>query len=74
MAKPDKPQEKPDPAAARQILAPCYIRDQPSGGLSITFQVSPEIAARLKSRGGSMDLARYVYENILKGAIAGHVY
>lgn len=67
---PGKEDKKADPAPR----APCFVRDQPGGGLSVTFQVGPLETARLKSRAGPMDLSRYIYENILKQAISSAVF
>ena len=64
--------EKPEPS--KPPLAPCYCRGQPSGGLSVTFQIGPFETARLKSRAGPMDLNRYLWENVLKQAISSAVF
>lgn len=53
---------------------PCVVRNQPSGGLSVTFQIDVPTAARLKSRAQTQDLARYIYENVIKPAVSTHVY
>lgn len=58
----------------RVPTVPCVVRNQPSGGLSVTFQIDAPTTARLKGRAQSMDLARYIYENILKPAVSTHVY
>lgn len=67
---PGKEDKKADPAPR----APCFVRDQPGGGLSVTFQVDAQTTARLKARAQSMDLSRYIYENILKPAVSTHVF
>jgi hypothetical protein len=45
------------------------------GGLSVTFQIrDPVTVGRLKARAGPLDLATYLYENILRRAIDAHVW
>lgn len=58
----------------RTPSVPCVVRNQPSGGLSVTFQIDAPTAARLKARAQSMELSRYIFENILKPAVSTHVY
>lgn len=53
---------------------PCEVVDRPDGGLSVTVQVDSTIAQRLRLRAQTMPLDRYLWENILKRAIADHVY
>ena len=63
------------PPRERPHTAPCYVRDQPMGGLSVTFQIrDPVTVGRLKARAGPLDLATYLYENILRRAIDAHVW
>lgn len=44
------------------------------GKVYCVFEIAPELMPRLKSRSGPIDLARYLWENILYRAIIGHIY
>lgn len=56
------------------VQSPCFVKDQPSGGLSVTFQIDKITADRIKRKAGTMDISRFIYENIIKGAVSGAVY
>lgn len=60
--------------APKLPVVPCYCKSQPSGGLSVTFQIGPLETQRLKSRAGPMPLDRYLWENVLKQAISSAVF
>ena len=70
MATNPTPQPTPKPKTTDMK---CHVRDQPHGGLSVTFQIEEFYAKRIKLRAGPMPLDRYIWENIIKRAVADHV-
>jgi hypothetical protein len=62
------------PVAPKSVYPKCYVEDNEDGGLLVQFYVGPIEAKRLKSRAQQMDMARYIYENILFRAVNDHVY
>lgn len=52
----------------------CMTKTQPDNGIQVTFLIEPEAAKRLMKKAGTMPLARYLWENILKQAIDTHVF
>lgn len=52
----------------------CRVELQPDGKLVVSFLVDELATRRLRSRAGAMDLATYLWENILKRAVVDHVY
>lgn len=64
----------PPPIPAPAPLPICEVVDGPNGGLYCTIYIQPDAAKRHKARAGTMDLSRYLWENILKRAITDSVY
>ena len=62
------------PPSPIKPLYPCHVKDQPSGGLSVTFQLSPMDVQRLKNKAYTKPLAEWLYENVLKQAISSALY
>ena len=52
----------------------CEVVDQPDGSVIITLRVDAQPMKRHRSRAGTMDLSRYMWENILKRAVIDSVY
>ena len=71
-AQKESKQIEPQPQSKSQ--APCLVKEQPDGGLQVTFLIEPESAARIKKRAYVMSLDRFIWENMLKQAIAGLAY
>jgi len=57
-----------------QSGVPCIVHECPDGTLDVQFQIDKVTAERIKRRSYSMSLDRYVWENIIKRAVIGHVY
>lgn len=65
-------QPQPNPQPKPQQF--CLVKEQPDGGLQVTFLIEPESAYRIKKRAYVMSLDRFIWENMLKQAIAGLSY
>ena len=73
---PTNDNDKPDipVSAPLALIQPCIATEYPDGSLNVQVHVELDIAKRLKSRAGSMDLSRYIWENVLKRALWDSVY
>ena len=76
-----KPLPKDEPPNGQSEPAPyltppkCMIwAEQPDGGVQVMFLVEPHIVKRLRTRAGNMDLAMYLWVNVINPALQGHVY
>ncbi len=52
----------------------CLVTEQPDGALSVHFYVDEATASRIRKRANGMDLAKYMWENIIRAAVEGHVW
>jgi hypothetical protein len=69
----DSVREYIDVAKSMCTVQPMDLPQMPNS-LMVHFVIGPVETKRLKSRAGDMDLAMYIYENILKRAISTHVF
>lgn len=70
------PKPKVDPSQTPQTSAPpkCMASLQPDGAIKVAFLIEPDVASRIRRRSGSMDLSKYLWENILNRAVTDHVF
>lgn len=66
--------DKPTSDTPVTLAEPCQVSDNSDGSLSVSFRVDEFAAKRLKLRANGMPLSRYMWENILKGVVDGHVF
>jgi len=53
----------------------CEVSYLDNGTASVTFLIEdPSVVKRLEQRAGSIDLGRYLFENVLYRAVVDHVY
>jgi hypothetical protein len=64
------------PIAGNQSNPPmyCLVKDQPDGGMQVTFLIEPESASRIRKRAYTMPLDRFIWEQMLKQAISSLAY
>ena len=53
---------------------PCVAKTEQNDSLTVTFNLDPVIARRLEGRAGKQDLGEYLWQNVLRRAIEGHVF
>jgi hypothetical protein len=71
-----RPPDPPRPLTTRAEVMHerCKVATEEDGTAVVTFRVDPFIMARVQRRAGNMDVATYMYENILYRACVDHVY
>lgn len=52
----------------------CIAHTEADGSLTVTLSIDPVIARRLEGRAGKQDLGEYLWQNVLRRAIEGHVF
>jgi hypothetical protein len=52
----------------------CAVEKSPDGGMIVHFRVDVARAARLRTRMGPMDPARYLWENIINRALEAETF
>lgn len=57
-----------------KFKGPCEVVDQPDQSVIITLRVESHIMKRHRLRAGTMDINRYMWENILNRALVDSVY
>lgn len=63
------------PATPALIYTECQVSDaNPDGSVHVTFLMPPDVTRRMRLRAGKMDLAKYLWENVLHQATESHVY
>ncbi len=67
----------PPPAPPTTATPPppvCEVVAQPDGSVIITLCVESQVMKRHRLRAGSMDINRYMWENVLHRALVDSVY
>jgi hypothetical protein len=62
------------PAAPHYLSDPCQAQIEKDGQLKVTFYLDPVIAKRLEGRAGKQPLGEYLWQNVLRRAVEGHVF
>jgi len=71
------------PTATATVSAPapppppfinCNFSPNADGSAFAQVYIEPDVVRRLRSRAGSQDMAKYLWENIFYKALIGHVY
>lgn len=52
----------------------CVVKQKADGSLAVILKIDAQTAKRHMSRAGTMDLDRYLWENIFKRAIVDSVF
>jgi hypothetical protein len=50
------------------------VKDRAEDGLTVTFDIEPDIAKRLRRKAGGQDLALFLWENVIYRNIVAAVY
>lgn len=75
MPKPQVNQQQTPPQPVQPQAQPkIYVKNQPSGGLSVTFQMDANETARLMRKAGGMALDRFIWDNIIHRAVESFLY
>lgn len=52
----------------------CRVQEQPDGALQVSFLIEPVAARKMKLKAGNVDMATYLWDNILHRAVVTHVF
>ena len=67
-----------DRAGALPTPAPlsfnCLVEEKPDGSAEALVNIPPEIMRRIKSRAQTQPLDEYLWQNVFRRALEGHVY
>lgn len=62
------------PVRAKRVFLDCQVEPLPSGEGAVTMVIPAEVMRRLRPRAGDMDLGEYLWTNLLRSALYGHVF
>lgn len=52
----------------------CLVSERPDGSILVCFVIEPVAARRYQKRRGTMDLGRYLWENVIKRNVVDSVF
>ena len=67
-AQPATPSQPPTPSF------PCVVSIYPDGTGAAEFRIEPEIMRRINNRRANVSFEEYIWINIIRPALEGHVY
>jgi len=71
------PSPKPVPLTLRKTIGSipeCAVELDPDGGAIVHFRISPQDWSRYQRRFNRVDPAGYLWFNVLRSAILGHIW
>lgn len=69
-----KPPVTPIPQSSAAPASKCSVEKAPNGGLIVHFLIDEQRTKRIKSRAQTMDLAAYIWNNIINPAVEGSTF
>lgn len=61
-------------ASAPSLTAPCVAVLEADQSITVTFAIPPDQAKRILGRAGKQDTGEYLWQNVIRRAVEGHVF